>query len=850
MLRKAKNEIWLCTNVGLYSYSTLTRKFRYHTGVLPFNKYWEYTDALDDGKGNLYLNTGGNGIHCYNLRTGFVESYQIRPGPHPETDDFYFWNLVQYDSNTILAATFCGVGVFDISSKKFKVDSYISNVSYSLLPDEVFSLFKDKANSVWLGCKDGISRIDPINQACKFVEVFANHDTVISNVIYDSMQNVCYFASMYTSYLGKNIGENMSRNTSRNENSNLIPAGKEHSEIYKMIQDSEYVWCGTSQGLLRYSKYQGKFKFYTTKQNNNYLGILDICFDSKKNIWLASNTGLYLFKPNNNWLEQIKLDSISISTRFTSIFFDQSDESLWLCYADFGKLIHYFINTEKYVSYSFSTQESQSLASAMPVSATQAKDGAIWVITNPGGITQFIKNKDGKYYSKNYFTENGLPTNYFRDIITDNQNRLWLTYEDKLCCFDYTHNIIRNYGQEYGIKLPDAHSNLTLASNGDILLPTKGGYYIFNPDSLFNSTEVGQPIVTSFRVMNHEKLEIVNSGKPLKTDYNENFINVEFTANNYQSLSENKIFYMMEGVDTAWIYAGDKREASYPNLADGKYTFKLKLVNILGQATQNINPPVIIIKPYFTKSPYFLAAVSILTLLLIYFFYKRKVAQIRHESEVTQEIKELEARALRSQMNPHFIFNCINGIQETIIVQDFEAAYNYLTKFSKLLRMVLNNSEQKLLPLYQEIEFIKLYLELESVRLKNNFSFSINLDDRIDDEETMFPTMVLQTYVENSIWHGLQHKVGQKNLTINFTCDTNYLICKIEDNGVGRKKAAEIKNNKIGGQHFKSKGTDIALRRIELMNQEKQNSYLVEIIDLHDKSGLACGTKVIIKTPL
>lgn len=211
---------------------------------------------------------------------------------------------------------------------------------------------------------------------------------------------------------------------------------------------------------------------------------------------------------------------------------------------------------------------------------------------------------------------------------------------------------------------------------------------------------------------------------------------------------------------------------------------------------------------------------------------------------MNEQLSKAKLEALRSQMNPHFIFNSLNAIQECILTNKVDAAYEYLSKFSKLQRMVLNNSEKELIPLSSEIEMLQLYLSLESLRFSKSFSYRIDLEGIPDPDEIMIPSLITQPLVENAIWHGLRNKDGDKSLLLTYEEKDGMLRITIEDNGIGRKKAAEIKEQKLGSSQFASKGTIILQQRLLVLGQQLKTNIKLETTDKKDESGNATGTIV------
>ncbi|WP_291913512.1 tetratricopeptide repeat protein [Chitinophaga sp. CB10] len=225
------------------------------------------------------------------------------------------------------------------------------------------------------------------------------------------------------------------------------------------------------------------------------------------------------------------------------------------------------------------------------------------------------------------------------------------------------------------------------------------------------------------------------------------------------------------------------------------------------------------------------------------FFY------IRHRNlEENKQRLQLELRSLRSQMNPHFIFNSLSSIHRYIWSNNQEEASDYLTKFSKLMRLIQDNTQHTFVPLNKELESLQLYLDLESLRCNGIFDYHIEVADDINDEEVLIPPMILQPYVENAIWHGLVHKLAEKGqLDIRIRLSGRSLVCTIEDNGIGRQKAMEIKERK--GKTHNSVGMKVTQGRIDLIRKINNKDASVEVTDLRNDAGEPTGTRVTIVLP-
>ena len=230
------------------------------------------------------------------------------------------------------------------------------------------------------------------------------------------------------------------------------------------------------------------------------------------------------------------------------------------------------------------------------------------------------------------------------------------------------------------------------------------------------------------------------------------------------------------------------------------------------------------------------------------FSLKRKNEKLKSEHEQTklkQSATELEMQALRGQMNPHFIFNCLSSINSFILKNETEAASDYLTKFSRLIRMVLTNSNKTFITLEDELVMLKLYLDMERLRFKDSFDYSITFTNSIDAGNVFIPPLLLQPFAENAIWHGLMHKEGQRHLDITLSIEGKILTCMITDNGVGRSRSAMLKSKSAGKQE--SMGLHITTERLALLNKDMDELTHFNFEDIIDYEGNAAGTRVILK---
>lgn len=261
---------------------------------------------------------------------------------------------------------------------------------------------------------------------------------------------------------------------------------------------------------------------------------------------------------------------------------------------------------------------------------------------------------------------------------------------------------------------------------------------------------------------------------------------------------------------------------------------------------------------------YIIGGLILLGLGSLYFFYRtrlhevhlkseiaaERIAQQQKEADFQRQLGDISLSALRSQMNPHFIFNCLNSIKLYTTQNDTAAASEYLTKFSRLIRLVLENSRNDRITLASELDALRLYMEMEAMRFKEKLKYNISVEKDVDLDYIEIPPLLLQPYVENAIWHGLMQKEegGRIDVTVGMEHNESMLAINIIDNGIGRAKAAELQS-KTATKH-KSYGMKVTSERLALINQIYKSGANVTIHDLTDNTGHPSGTRVTIKIPL
>jgi LytS/YehU family sensor histidine kinase len=321
-------------------------------------------------------------------------------------------------------------------------------------------------------------------------------------------------------------------------------------------------------------------------------------------------------------------------------------------------------------------------------------------------------------------------------------------------------------------------------------------------------------------------------------DYHENDITIHFGCLDLSNDFVNGFEYKMLN-DTVWNYLSNQHLLSFSQLSAGQYHLQLRKKNDPNK--QRYIETQWVIKPPFWLTWWFLSLIFIALSVLLYGLIKRRINAIKEQARMKHKLAETEMMALRAQMNPHFIFNCISSIDNFILDNDKDNASAWLNKFAKLIRSVLDNSRNEVIPFWKDWETLRLYLELEQLRSDGKFTFTMTADPELLEGHYRIPPLIAQPFIENAIHHGLLPRLDRNGkLAISAFLINHHLHFTVEDNGIGREKAEALKA--INRLDHNSYGLKMSRDRIDLFNMQQKDALLIE--DLTDAQGNATGTKV------
>lgn len=323
-------------------------------------------------------------------------------------------------------------------------------------------------------------------------------------------------------------------------------------------------------------------------------------------------------------------------------------------------------------------------------------------------------------------------------------------------------------------------------------------------------------------------------------------LKINFTSACFKSRGDFTYQFRLKGFDKTWRTTSAVSPFTvYTSLPAGSYLFEVVAVNEDGVKSAFPSRFKLTVNAHYWERWWFYLLIVLFTIGLVSFIFLNRLRIIKRRANLLQQLTASQLTALKAQMNPHFMFNALNSIQSLVVQQDIKNTNKYLSKFSSLMRKVLDASNLESTGLQEEVEILNLYLELEQLRFGDDFHFAISIDPILEQQALSLPPMVIQPYVENAIKHGLLHKKGPKSLQLRFYLKEAALTCDVQDNGVGRERSQSINLRTSQHTSFASNATE---KRMELLKAYTQQNYKVEIIDLNE-NGIATGTLVQLSFP-
>lgn len=815
--------------------------------------------ALPDKQASKATNNPPGNILCFKLGDSLVafdnRDFTVKKIPVPRELQTTI-QLHHTGKDKLLLANSAYLATYSFEDKKFAVTEISDNVFYER-NSVANCIARDHSGILWIGTNIGLQKIDLRKYRFAKYSLYNRRNKIPHN----------YIRSLYftgdTLWMGFKKGNssalffNKEKKLTGYRNFPSTDHGKPTQ--YLSTTNAFYrdhkgrLWSGTLEGLFLWNEKKQCFEREFTDLSfiKSPIEIWCLLGDNKGYLWIGTNhRGIFRYHAETRTLKRYYLGGVT----------DQVPASVWTMYPGKHGEIYLGTNTgllrlrtgggtpvidRPYLP------EKKALNGEHVWNIQEDISGRIWLGTTDKSI-DILDPEAGTFTHLN--SSSGLPGSTVCGLLDDRYGNIWISQTVGLSLYDIRRKQVISFSEDDGLISNDFNFKTVAKSPwGTLFGGTKTGMISFDPADFGNEEIPISPVrITSVKVNGEEYFPASGA---VQLAHKDNSLHVRFALLNFRNPRLHRYRFMLRGIEKEWNYIGySSPVAMYTQLPSGNYSL------VVEASTDGVHwqhrPAIlnIYVQPAWWERDWFWILFSVAVLLVIALFIMHRVKLVlRREKETSQiqkKIAELELTALQAQMNPHFIFNAINSIQHFILRHDALSANDYLSRFARLMRLILESSRKKYIALKDEVELIELYLSLEVLRFEDKFVYSVTIAENLPMKAEI-PCMLMQPFIENAINHGLMYREDNKGmLLVSITCDDNkgLLICTIADNGIGRKRSMEIKQT-MNRQH-NSFGMDLVNDRIKTYFHADDLLVNIDITDRLNDQQEPEGTLISITIPI
>jgi len=813
-------------------YSTKTKKIKW---LSPWRQGDERV-SFQGKKDELFLpNIANNSMDVYNLVTG---SYSSNAIPASLLTDIDWDSKLFYINDSLLAITSKVGGFYLLDYFPAQKKLHCNGVKY-FSSKYCTSIFKDREGRLWIGTNDGLYKQNIRNPFFSVEDLSQQFPAILNTGIQST------FIVKGKTLIGlRNEGgilvlNNKTKKIERHVSFKKFGPGS-NSINFIFLYQPDTLWIGTGNGILwmNTSNYtNGKLNipgqpvWMYGSRTRNYLQ------DSQGDIWLSFgglNSLLVFDSKQYQFHDLSKSPLLKITFCFSMI--EDKNKNVWIAGDGLCRWNRSKHQVDTLIPF---PKVTTSLFNYMEILDCDENNN-LWLASFDNEILQYDCNNNKMYLR---LPENSMIDGYSVTNSNIIDNYIWLGMANGISAFNIKNYSIKQFN--YSDGLPSAvvtsHRKGSFYDEKENRFYFGAGHYLisFVPDINLSTKPLPKFFIEATG-LNKSLSELIS------LPYSQNDVELRFNVINFTDPEENRFAYrFINETDSNWRELNTKNVVILSKLSPANHRIQVKLYSVNNRWPSQLKTIQIIITPPFWKTAWFILFIITVLALTVYFIYRKRVDQIQQRANLDKLLAQTEMKALHAQMNPHFIFNCLNSIREMILNHENMQASHYLGKFAQLIRLTLDNSTKPFISLQSTIDYLQRYLQMEKIR-KENFNYCLEVDEELEPEETFLPPMLIQPFIENAIWHG-QTADRPMKLFIRLLKKNNELICIVEDDGIGIN--ASLKNKEQ--QDHNSVGIANIRQRIQLLN-EKYN--LKSTVLVEDKLAVAprngTGTKVTLRLPV
>lgn len=833
IIAHTNTKIILATSDGIIDYDGKTGKATVYRDNSS-GSVNDYFAVFKDEKGQIWASSWGDGIKKLDLSTRkfYTWKFNFKTGNDLKN---YAAAIIQMGNELWISTVDpeLGIAVFNTQTNSFtRTIDHNPADPLSISGNASISIFKDKSGIVWYATENGLNKYDPLANRFNAIKL----DEVPGCGTEQGLRKL--MAVNHTWWVGTaDRGILVLDSSGKKLLKSIIPGtiSKQNESNYINafgLTKAGEVLIGTFIGAFTCNTQTFQTKIIQSLASEKILAILTN--SRTASYWFGTNNGIKILAADLKTLQNTILDGITVNC-----LYQQKNGIIWIgtskgLYSwEDNKLYKTAQNSEAYTI----------MANARIYSLSEDGAGNLLIASSSGVLVYNPIKKQLDRYAK----QNGLPHHFCYGISADSSGQYWVLHEKGLSKIDPTARRVVNYGEAQGITGPTfADGFLYRASNGNMYFGRYISIYHFSPKALMANSYRAPVAITSIRAGDSVLPAYLNSRQqPLQLSYKNNSLSIEFALLNYSNSEGNTYQYKLQkNQETAWVDLGSRNQINFSELSPGAYHFLVRGISPDGVLSINEAGFAFEVVPPFWQTWWFRLLAGLGLGLLIAGVVMVRFRAIRQQAAIRQQMLEAEVKALRAQMNPHFIFNCMNTLDSFILQNRQLEASTLVQRFSKLTRRVLEHTAKTTISLAEEFETLRLYLQVEKLRQSNGFDFELQAAP--ETEHLLLPPMLIQPFVENAVIHGMRNrKEPGGKVGIYSEKAGNLVKITIEDNGVGRVKAMAIKAAQPNGHQ--SLSMELTLSRLEALHgHQRHEEYLV----FTDLTGAQTGTRVDIYIPL
>ncbi|MEM9547058.1 MAG: histidine kinase [Bacteroidota bacterium] len=831
---------WYLSLTGMVEYDVTLDTFFYYQEE---DDHQRLRDGVMDADSVVWCVTYGQGLYSFDLATKEFTNYRCFDGRNWGHGCLTGGAIELYNDSTLILDTRDGIYFFNKRNKTF--ERYMDSSPHGLWPGRT-SQMEWIDDELWLASwTSSLYRFDKDDYGVRSVSAAA----YVNAVYYDSY-NERYMSISHPDLITIHKGDSFEEIRVPNEY-------RKDYNIEEVVIDREgKFWIATNNEILLFDE---KNQTYSMPFENVLKKIrADLTFQKlgenpNGTIWASSHDGtIFTFDPITLQYKMFggkAKESIPITFNYRAYLEGFTDDG----YTWFSAQEGFFGLSSNNDAHKFSKDLKDS-KTKQPITSISSAIGLGFnneICFGSKTHLLYLINRDSLNggYAHSIDIKDIVPDIDIYDIEIDKNGYVWISTKLGIIRYELATKEATLFDD--AVRLNNAY-DIEIVNDIPIAL-IGNNFRIINPNKLKKNS--GQPNIhilsaelDAKEIFGSDSLNIRN-GQIIELRPNDNYMRIRFNDFNYASQQPKNYAIKIEGLHDDWIDLGDRNEFGFSGLRGG---LSKVFVKSKPQFAKNYSEPVELLSldvtPPLTQRPSFWLLSAGLVMLLFYFGYRYRLSQLKEKQNLmiafNKQLAETEMKALRAQMNPHFLFNVLNAIKLNVQKDERENAIDFITDFSKLIRSVLQNSGRKRVSLEEELQTLELYIKIERKRFATSFDYELEIDESIDASQFTIPPMLLQPYVENAIWHGILHKSEEKGkIKIHVYPDEKSIVVEITDNGIGREKANQLKLK--SAQKNKSMGMQITRDRMAMSNLVSSDHIELQIVDLYANSKPA-GTKVLV----